>query len=89
MPDTPAPRIVWEASEMHRTAPSNVHFGSLDEINDSSIGNTEVYGRTKLAIILGVKYGLVEKVIKKNQDGIYALSVHPGAVSFPLPQLHV
>jgi hypothetical protein len=66
---------------MHRTAPSNVHFGSLDEINDSSIGNTEVYGRTKLAIILGVKYGLVEKVIKKNGDDIYALSVHPGAVS--------
>jgi hypothetical protein len=66
---------------MHRTAPSNVHFASLDEINDSSIGNTEVYGRTKLAIILGVKYGLVEKVIKKNGDNIYATSVHPGAVS--------
>jgi NAD(P)-dependent dehydrogenase (short-subunit alcohol dehydrogenase family) len=81
LPDTPAPRIVWEASEMHRTAPSNVHFASLDEINDSSIGNTEVYGRTKLAIILGVKYGLVEKVIKKNGDNIYATSVHPGAVS--------
>jgi len=86
IPDTPAPRIVWESSEMHRTAPSNVHFGSLDEINDSSIGNTEVYGRTKLAIILGVKYGLVEKVIKKNQDGIFALSVHPGAVNTAMQQ---
>jgi hypothetical protein len=81
MPDTPAPRIVFEASEMHRTAPSNVHFASLDEINDPSVGNTELYGRTKLAIILGVKYGIVERVIKKNGDNIYALSVHPGAVS--------
>lgn len=65
---------------MHRTAPSNVHFGSLEEINDPNVGNTELYGRTKLAMILGVKYGFYEKVIKKNGDNIYALSVHPGAV---------
>ncbi|CZT11348.1 probable dehydrogenases with different specificities (related to short-chain alcohol dehydrogenases) [Rhynchosporium agropyri] len=81
MPDTPAPRIIFESSEMHRTAPSNVHFASLEEINNPEVGNTELYGRTKLAMILGVKYGLVEKVIKKNGDNIYALSVHPGAVN--------
>lgn len=57
-----------------------VHFGSLEEINNPEIGHLEVYGRTKLAIILGVKYGLVDRVIKKNGDKIYALSVHPGAV---------
>jgi len=81
IPDVPAPRIVFESSEMHRTAPSGVHFGSLDEINDSSVGPTQLYGRTKLAIILGVKYGIFERVIKKNGDNIYALSVHPGAVN--------
>jgi hypothetical protein len=81
MPDTPAPRIVFESSEQHRAAPSVVHFGSLDEINNPEIGNLEVYGRTKLAIILGVKYGLLDRVIKPNNDNIYALSVHPGAVS--------
>lgn len=81
MPDTPPPRIVWESSEMHRTAPSVMHFGSLAEINDDKIGPTELYGRTKVAIILGVKYGLLDRVIKPNQDNIYALSVHPGAVS--------
>jgi NAD(P)-dependent dehydrogenase (short-subunit alcohol dehydrogenase family) len=80
LPDTPAPRIVFEASEMHRGAPSNVHFGSLEEINNPHVGNTELYGRTKLAIILGVKYGIVKRVIEKNGDNIYALSVHPGAV---------
>jgi NAD(P)-dependent dehydrogenase (short-subunit alcohol dehydrogenase family) len=83
MPDTPAPRIVWESSEQHRMAPSVVHFGSIDEINDPSVGNNELYGRTKLAIILGTKYGLLDRVIKPNGDNIYVLSVHPGTVSSP------
>lgn len=86
MPNTPAPRIVMESSEMHRTAPSNVHFASLEEINDSSVGPTELYGRTKLAMILGTKYGIVDKVIKPNNDNIYALSVHPGAVNTAMQQ---
>jgi hypothetical protein len=62
-------------------APSVIHFGSLVEINDPNVGNLELYGRAKLAVILGVKYGLVDRVIKPNNDKIYALSVHPGAVS--------
>lgn len=82
LPNTPAPQIVFESSEHHRAAPSIVHFGSLEEINNPDIGNLEVYGRSKLAIILGVKYGLYERVIKPNNDNIYALSVHPGAVCF-------
>lgn len=40
----------------------------------------KLYGRTKLAMILGTKYGLVEQVIKPNGDDIYAIAVHPGAV---------
>lgn len=86
MPNTPAPRIVWESSEQHRMAPSVVHFGSMQEINNPEIGNLEVYGRTKLAVILGVKYGLVDRVIKPNGDNIYALSVHPGAVNTAMQQ---
>jgi len=86
MPNTPAPRIVWESSEMHRTAPSAVHFGSLEEINDPRVGNAELYGRSKLAIILGVKYGLLDRVIKHNNDNVYVVSVHPGAVSHLLSQ---
>lgn len=81
LPETPAPRIVWETSEQHRMAPSTVHFGSMEEINDPNVGNLELYGRTKLAIILGVKYGLLDRVVKPNSDNIYVLSVHPGAVS--------
>lgn len=47
--NTPAPRIVFESSEMHRFAPSNVHFGSLEEINDETIDPTQLYGRTKVS----------------------------------------
>jgi len=86
LPVTPAPRIVFEASEQHRAAPSVVHFGSLDEINNPALGSLELYGRTKLAIILGVKYGLLDRVIKPNKDDIYALSVHPGAVNTAMQQ---
>jgi hypothetical protein len=81
MPNTPAPRIVFESSELHRMAPKTVHFGSWSEINNPGLGPTELYGRTKLAMILGAKYGLYERVIKPNNDNIYALSVHPGTVS--------
>ncbi|RAL08874.1 short chain dehydrogenase/reductase family protein [Aspergillus homomorphus CBS 101889] len=86
LPNTPAPRIVFESSEQHRNAPPNTHFASLEELNNPEVGNTELYGRTKLAIILGVKYGLLDRVIKPNNDNIYALSVHPGAVNTAMQQ---
>ncbi|KAL7411150.1 putative short-chain dehydrogenase TIC 32, chloroplastic [Mrakia frigida] len=80
-PGAPAPRIVFEASEMHRFCPSNMHFGSLEEINNDQLTPIELYGRTKAAMILGSKYGIFEKVIKKNKDNVYTLTVHPGAVN--------
>jgi hypothetical protein len=83
MPNTPTPRIVFESSEMHRTAMPWTKFASVEEINDPSKDGTQLYARTKLAIILGVKYGLLDRVIRPNKDGIYALSVHPGAVYRP------
>lgn len=86
IPDAPAPRVVFEASEMHRAAPSNVHFANLQEINNPKLGPTELYARTKLAMILFVKYGLAGQVIKENSDNIYALSVHPGAVNTAMQQ---
>ncbi|CAN9158427.1 hypothetical protein GT037_008658 [Alternaria burnsii] len=82
----PAPRVVFESSEMHRTAPSDVHFASMDEINDSSMDPTRLYGRTKLAMILFSKFGLRDRVIKPNGDNVYALAVHPGAVNTAMQQ---
>jgi len=83
MPGVTPPRVVALASEMHKTAPSDVKFASLDEINDENTGPTHLYGRTKLALILFIRFGLVERVIKPNSDSVYALSVHPGTVCFP------
>ncbi|TFK48649.1 putative short-chain dehydrogenase TIC 32, chloroplastic [Heliocybe sulcata] len=80
LPNTPPPRIVFESSEQHRFAPPNVHYGSLAEINDDTIDPNRLYGRTKLALILYTK-GLLEYVIKKNNDNIYVLAVHPGTVN--------
>jgi len=86
IPDAPAPRIVFESSEMHRMAPKAVHFATLQEINNPDLSPIELYGRTKLAMILGSKYGLYEKVIKPNADNIYTIAVHPGAVNTAMQQ---
>ncbi|KAL7769819.1 hypothetical protein ACKLNR_001203 [Fusarium oxysporum f. sp. zingiberi] len=85
--NTPPPRVVFEASEMHRLAQlSNIQFRSKDEINDPNLDSTARYNRTKLAMILFAKYGLAGKVIQENKDRIYALSVHPGAVNTAMQQ---
>ncbi|RDW58963.1 short chain dehydrogenase/reductase family protein [Aspergillus mulundensis] len=81
IPDTPPPRIVFESSELHRATLPSTKFANKEEINDPSKDPTQLYARTKLAMILGVKYGLIERVIKPNGDNVYALSVHPGTVS--------
>ncbi|KAJ9144989.1 Short-chain dehydrogenase TIC 32, chloroplastic [Pleurostoma richardsiae] len=86
LPSTPAPRVVFEASEVHRAAPSDAHFASLEEINDPNMDGTRLYARTKLALILLAKYGLAGKVIKGNNDNIIATSVHPGAVNTAMQQ---
>jgi len=80
--DVKAPRIVTISSELHRTAPSNVQFLTPSEITEESkdLGPNKLYSRSKLANILFTKYGLVERVIKPNNDRIFALAVHPGAV---------
>ncbi|KAM0344169.1 hypothetical protein ACHAPU_007891 [Fusarium lateritium] len=85
--NTPPPRVVFEASEMHRLAQlSNVQFRTKEEINDPDLDPTARYNRTKLAMILFAKYGLAGKVIAENKDRIYALSVHPGAVNTAMQQ---
>lgn len=78
-----AVRIVFESSEMHRFAPGGgsedspkrgrgVHFGSEEEITEAGkeLGPVELYGRTKLAMILYAK-AVRDKVIRPNGDDIY------------------
>ncbi|KZT11007.1 NAD-binding protein [Laetiporus sulphureus 93-53] len=78
-PHTPAPRIVCVSSSLHAAAPSSVRFKSLDEIN-TDIGSVQLYARSKLANILFVKFGIIERVLGPASDRILALATHPGAV---------
>ncbi|KAM7212880.1 hypothetical protein V8F06_011730 [Rhypophila decipiens] len=78
MPRATAPRIVSLSSEVHKAALSDVQFKDMNEINNQNTGPTHLYGRTKLALLLFTKFGLVDKVIKPNSDNISALAVHPG-----------
>lgn len=80
-PGAASGRIVVESSELHRATPSSVSFDSIDDINNRSLGPTQLYARSKLCMILGMK-GLYERVIKPNGDNIYAIAVHPGAVGY-------
>lgn len=83
MPGVTGPRVVAVSSSMHLQAPSNVKFSSLDDINNPNLSPVELYARSKLALILLVRFGLLERVIKPTSDSIYALAVHPGAVCVP------
>lgn len=82
IPGAPAPRILAMSSELHRTTPSKVKFASTSEVytNEQELGPNELYSRTKLAVLLNVKYGLVERVIVPNGDRIWVAATHPGAV---------
>ncbi|KAH9935511.1 uncharacterized protein B0H18DRAFT_1082270 [Fomitopsis serialis] len=79
LPGAPAPRIVVVSSELHRALATTVKFASLDEIN-TDLGANGLYARSKLANILFVKYGLVERVLRPTGSRIVAIATHPGAV---------
>ncbi|KAF7977755.1 hypothetical protein HWV62_2848 [Athelia sp. TMB] len=80
----PAPRIVSISSELHRAASSSIKFASPAEITEEAkdYSANNLYARTKLALILFTKFGLVERVIQPTKDArILALTTHPGAVA--------
>jgi len=72
-------RIVAQSSELHRVAPSDVHFKTVEEINEKR-DPTVLYGRTKLGNILLMKQ-LVKRYLKDDHNPILAMSVHPGTVN--------
>ncbi|KAI0373169.1 NAD-P-binding protein [Pilatotrama ljubarskyi] len=87
LPGAPAPRIVCVASERHTSTPSSVRFANVSEVTeDIGLGPNGYYARSKLAVILFVKYGLVERVLKPNGDRIIAVATHPGPVHTNQPE---
>lgn len=84
--EEPMPRIISVSSSLHQAAPSSVRFESAEELKRGSnvdsgeVGPAQLYGRSKLAIILFIKFGLAERVIRLPGDRILAFATHPGAV---------
>lgn len=81
---TPDSRLVLQASDMHKLAPSDIQFNDLAEINQD-IGPSYLYNRTKLAQIL-----LVRAFQRRKAEGKLGLqaghspwfiATHPGGVS--------
>ena len=83
-------RIVHQASDMHKLAPSDIQFSSIDEIN-KDIGPSYLYNRSKLAQILYVR-----EFVDRLNDGrlgsgekvanLFVNATHPGAVSTDQPK---
>jgi len=70
-------RLVAQSSELHRMAPSDAKFKSLEEINEKR-DPTVLYGRSKLGSILLIKELVMRHL--KDSPNILAMSVHPGTV---------
>ncbi|KAJ8123071.1 hypothetical protein ONZ43_g888 [Nemania bipapillata] len=69
-------RIVNQASNAHRQAPSNTRFEDLEELNQN-LGPISQYGRSKLANMLYSRY-FTRKVTRAGQPNILMNSTHPG-----------
>ncbi|KAK1751072.1 hypothetical protein QBC47DRAFT_392164 [Echria macrotheca] len=72
-------RISNQSSNLHRTAPSDTKFASLDEINRDSGPNGQ-YGRSKLASLLYTRY-FDRNVTQKGNPNLLMNATHPGFVS--------
>ncbi|KAF4965525.1 hypothetical protein FSARC_6705 [Fusarium sarcochroum] len=80
---TPDSRLCLQSSDMHRAAPSDIKFASVEEMN-RDIGPAYLYNRTKLAQVL-----LVGALLRRKEQGELGLqpgkgpwinATHPGGV---------
>lgn len=70
-------RIVNLASSLHESAPSEVAFASVDELQ-KDYGPNPQYGRSKLAVLLYAKY--LSRHLTSKYPNIVANATHPGVV---------
>ena len=71
-------RIVNQASNAHEFAPKDTKFASLEELNQD-LGPNPLYGRSKLAEILHVRW-LARHVTEGGHPQVLANATHPGFV---------
>ena len=70
-------RIVNLSSNAHQSAPKDVKFQSLDELNQD-LGPIAQYGRSKLATLLHCRY--LARHLTKEHPNILVNATHPGFV---------
>ncbi|KAF2633260.1 NAD(P)-binding protein [Macroventuria anomochaeta] len=70
-------RIVCTSSNLHEQAPSDTQFASIDELN-TDLGPQPQYGRSKLAVLLYVRY--LARHLTSQHPNILVNAIHPGIV---------
>ena len=77
-------RIVWMSSVLYYITPSSTKFASVEELN-RDLGGNRLYGRSKLANILGAQEmarrmdsGELGPKASSDQRAVYVNVVHPG-----------
>lgn len=72
-------RVVIMASNLHFSAPKDVHFASVDELN-TDLGPTLQYNRSKMGNVLYAKK--LARMFKAEgiDDSIFVNCIHPGVV---------
>lgn len=81
VPGNAAPRVIFEAPEQQRPRCSNDGTSSDEDDAQRSAYDSEVcseiFRRSRTSLILGVRHGLAERIVKRHHDNIYALAVQP------------
>jgi NAD(P)-dependent dehydrogenase (short-subunit alcohol dehydrogenase family) len=81
IPNTPAPRVIFEAPGQQRLQSLSDDSSSDEEDIRRSAYNAEVcseiFRRSKTSLLLGVRHGLAERIVKRHHDNIYVLAVQP------------
>ncbi|KAI5241692.1 NAD(P)-binding protein [Aureobasidium subglaciale] len=81
IPDAPAPRVIFEAPGQQRLQSLSDASSSDEEDSACSVYDkevcSEIFRRSKTSMILGVRHGLADRIVKRHHDNIYALAVQP------------
>jgi hypothetical protein len=82
IPNTPAPRVIFEAPGQQRLQSLSSDSSSSDEEDPRRTAYnaevcSEIFRRSKTSLLLGVRHGLAERIVKRHHDNIYVLAVQP------------
>jgi hypothetical protein len=81
IPNAPAPRVIFEApGQQRQQSLSDGSFSDDEDLRRSAYDAevcSEIFRRSKTSLLLGVRHGLAERIVKRHHDNIYVLAVQP------------